>query len=148
MAKLTKKLQVELGAISLNAKGSSSIKAKFGIDDSGMDANEICALLVGSVLNCRLDKGNPKQAALPLTGGGAEVSAITTMQFKGSCKSVSIDSKKASMGIAWTEHIDATTLEAFAGQSAKLTVTRVGDLNTTEEPEKEEAGETDKGDTE
>ena len=123
-----KKLSVSLGSISLGKKDTAKISVAGNFSTNGIDANEVQALLAGGQLKCRLDRA-PGQLKLDL-----KEAPPTTVEFEATCHRISMDLAMFMFGLSFPKaDIAANTLAAFAGQEAKLIVTRTGDLGTVDE---------------
>lgn len=132
---LQKKLQVELGAVNLGKKDTAKIGCTAKFEDSGLDANAAQALLAGGQLHCRLDRGVPSQQTLPLDPKSLPPS---TVEFDGTCHRIGMDRTAFSFGLSFSKTAaEANTLAEFAGQTARLTVTRTGNLADVSEDDSE-----------
>jgi len=131
MAKETanqKKLSVSLKGIRIGKKDTASIDVGASFSANGVDANEVQALLAGGQLKCRLDRA-PGQLKLDL-----KEAPPTTVEFEATCHRISMDLGMFSFGLSFPKaDIAANTLAAFAGQEAKLIVTRTGELGVSDE---------------
>ena len=143
--KLQKKFGVELGGVSLGKKDTAKITCAFKFNDAGMDANEVKALLAAGQLHCRLDRA-PGQGKLDL---GDKHAPPTAVEFDATCHRISMDDKCCYFCLSFPKAAaSADTLAEFAGQSAKLIVTRRADIQTADdtlEDDEEEAENDDEG---
>jgi hypothetical protein len=128
-----------LGSVTLGKKDTAKISCSFRFLDAGLEANDAQALLAAGQLHCRLDIGltTPK---LPLP---AEDLPPTTVEFDATCHRLSMDMTACSFGLSFPKSAaQANTLADFAGQGARLLVTRTGDIKGAED------GSGDEGDGE
>ena len=144
MAKrMQKKLNVALGGVSLGKKDTAKITCGISFEEAGMDANEVLALLAEGQLHCRLDQGIAKQGKLPLPEGDVPP---TTVEFDATCHRVSMAKLTATFGLSFPKSAaSANTLGEFAGQLARLLVTRTADIDTDNVLEEEEVADNDNG---
>ena len=128
-----KKLSVTLGSISLGKKDTAKISVVGNFSANGVDANEVQALLAGGQLKCRLDRA-PGQLSLGLKG-----TPPTMVEFEATCHRIGMDLAMFMFGLSFPKKAaDANTLAAFAGQEAKLIVTRTGELGVSDENDEDE----------
>lgn len=140
--KLEKKMSVELGGVSLGKKNTAKITATFSFEAASMDANATQALLAGGQLHCRLDKGIPGQKPL-LMGAEVEIPP-TTVEFDATCHRIGMDTKTCNFGLSFLKSAaKANVLAEFAGQTAKLTVRRTGDIDTVDAEDEDGSAEQD-----
>ena len=126
MAKLTKKMLVKLGGVSIGGKDTNRVACAVKFGDVTFDANEAVALLAGGVLHCRFDKA-PGLAKLPLD---PKTVPPTVVEFDGHCGRISMDAATLAFGISFPKSgATGDVLAEFAGSDAKLTVTRLGDVD-------------------
>jgi hypothetical protein len=124
--KLSGKMVVEVGAVSLGKKDTAKLSLSFKHEDAGVDPNAAVALLARGSLKCRLDRGNPKQQTLQLE---ATAMPVTTITLDGTCHRIGSDGLTCSFGLSFPKsEAPANDLGDFAGQTAKLTVVRTGDI--------------------
>jgi hypothetical protein len=136
--KLQKKFMVDLGGVSLGKKDTAKLSASFTFSDSGLDANGVQALLAGGALHCRFDKGAGNQHQLPLA---KKDMPPVTIELDGICHRISMDMTTCSFGVSFPKTaMEANQLAAFAGETARLTVTRTGDLDGADEEEEQGDG--------
>jgi hypothetical protein len=123
---LTAKMVVDIGSVSLGKADTAKLSLAFKFEDAGLDANQVLALLAGGNLKCRLDRGNPKQGTLPL---GDVPAPVTTLTVDGTCHRVGMSRTTCNFGISFPKaQTSPNALGDFAGQTAKLTVVRTGDI--------------------
>ena len=116
----------EVGSASLGKRDTNKLSLSFKHDDAGLAPTEAVALLARGNLKVRLDRGNPKQQTLPLEG--AEL-PVTTMTIDGICHRIGSDGVTCSFGLSFSKGaVKEATLGQFAGQTAKLTIVRTGDI--------------------
>jgi len=133
-----KKLSVTLGSISLGKKDTAKISVVGNFSANGVDANEVQALLAAGQLKCRLDRA-PGQLNLDMKG--VPKAPPTTVEFEATCHRIGMDLAMFMFGLSFPKSAaEANTLAAFAGQEAKLIVTRTGDLGTVDGDEDGEDG--------
>lgn len=144
MAKsIAKRLYVELGGVSLGKKDTAKISCSAKFLDNSIDANAAQALLAGGQLHCRFEQSG-EQMKLPLKGTDA---APTIVEFDGTCHRIGMDQEEFTFGLSFPKSAAAANdLAEFAGKSAKLSVTRTGDIDDDEEADgEEESDESDDG---
>jgi|GEM_PF-2068366 len=129
--KLQKKFPVELGAISWGSKDTAKLSVKAKFDAARLDANGAQQLLAAGQLHCRVDRSIGSE--LPL-----DVLPPTTVEFDATCHRIGMDLGGFSFGLSFPKTAAAAnTLAEFAGASAKLIVTRTGELGVSDEGEAE-----------
>ena len=116
----------EVGSVSLGKKDTNKLSLSFKHDDAGLAPTETVALLARGNLKVRVDRANPKQSLLPL--GDAEI-PVTTMTIDGTCHRIGSDGVVCSFGLSFSKGaVKEAVLGGFAGQTAKLTIVRTGDI--------------------
>jgi hypothetical protein len=130
--KVQKKFLVEIAGMSWGKKDTAKLSLSAKFDTAKMDANEVRALLAAGQLHCLLDRHI--DAPLPLGDLPPHV-----FDFDATCHRISMDLGSFSFGLSFPKSAAAAnTLAEFAGASAKILVTRTGDLRTPYEDEEEE----------
>ena len=131
--KLSAKIPVEVGGMSFGKKDTAKLSLSFKFEAAEMDANSAQALLAAGALRCKLDRGPDSQPNLPLEGARLPV---RTVSLDCTCHRIGMDMTTCAFGLSFPKSAaEANTLADFAGQDAKLTVTRRADIDTIDEGE-------------